>query len=88
MKQGIYQGMGRIPGARMYYQFGRFIYKNDIVILVDNVERYGFGQVFIDGLEAHVQVDNIADVNRIALPGFMPVHGHHARLDPGLDTRA
>ena len=86
--QRVHQGPGFVPGGGMHHEAGRLVEDDDIVVLVDDVERDRLGLRLGRGRFGHVDCDRVAAGDVISGVAHRPgaeadLAGQDQRLQPG-----
>ncbi|MCW0424878.1 hypothetical protein NB713_002821 [Xanthomonas sacchari] len=82
VQQGIDQGAAGIAGARVHHQPGRLVQHDDLVVLVQHLQRDVLGQGVGLGVQHRVQAGDLAAAQRIARPRRGAVEQGVAGFDP------
>ena len=88
IRQGVDQGAGPVAARRMHYEVGLLVDRNEIVVLVDHIERDVLGRDFLGSIVGESHVDDVAGLDGVAALDGLPVNGNVAVVNVALKGRA
>ena len=88
MQQGIHQGAAGIAGTGMDHQPRRLVQHDQVLVLVQDVQRNGFGRGAGLHFQHRVQGDGLAAKHGIPRAHRGPVQQHITGFDPACQPRA